>query len=391
MTGKTTACAPALPLFLSSSFCFFLACFVPYAFYCACGAEGGGDHTHEGAKVKGMFVFGSSLVDNGNNNFLPNTMAKADYLPYGIDFPLGPSGRFTNGRNVVDFLGDLLHLPSLIPPFADPSTRGSRIIHGVNFASAASGILDTTGSVAGRVMSMNEQIKKFEEITVPELEAEVGRRSRESLLHEYLFMVGTGGNDYSLNYFLRKSNSHHNTTVSDLQAFTAILTASLSSQLKKLYKLGGRKFVVISVNPIGCSPGLRLEKKERCVGVLNLAARLFNQRLKSLVDEMKPQMPGSSLVYVSSYNIIMDIISHPLSKGISDVRNACCEVESKEEGGNGILCRKGGRVCANRNLHLFFDGLHPTEAVNFHIATKAFASTHPHEVYPVNVKKLAQL
>lgn len=96
-----------------------------------------------------MFVFGSSLVDNGNNNFLQNSKAKADYFPYGIDFPYGPSGRFTNGKNVIDLLGDQLKLP-LIPTFADPSTKGTKIIHGVNYASGASGILDDTGLLAVR-------------------------------------------------------------------------------------------------------------------------------------------------------------------------------------------------------------------------------------------------
>lgn len=102
----------------------------------------------KGAEIKGLFVFGSSLVDNGNNNFLQNSLAKADYLPYGVDFPLGPSGRFTNGKNVIDLLGDHLKLPSLIPAFADPNTKGSKIVHGVNFASGASGILDDTGFLA---------------------------------------------------------------------------------------------------------------------------------------------------------------------------------------------------------------------------------------------------
>ena len=54
--------------------------------------------------VPALFVFGDSLSDNGNNNFLPS-VAKADFLPYGIDFPLGPTGRFCNGRTVSDYFG----------------------------------------------------------------------------------------------------------------------------------------------------------------------------------------------------------------------------------------------------------------------------------------------
>jgi len=97
------------------------------------------------AKVKGMFVFGTSVVDDGNNNNL-FTLGKANYEPYGVDFPLGPTGRFSNGKTVADRIGDLLGLP-LILPFADPQTEGELIVHGVNFGSAGSGILDETGVI----------------------------------------------------------------------------------------------------------------------------------------------------------------------------------------------------------------------------------------------------
>lgn len=54
------------------------------------------------------FVFGDSLVDAGNNDYL-FTLSKADSPPYGIDFkPSGgkPTGRFTNGRTISDIIGN---------------------------------------------------------------------------------------------------------------------------------------------------------------------------------------------------------------------------------------------------------------------------------------------
>lgn len=57
-----------------------------------------------GSVVPCYFVFGDSLVDNGNNNDR-NTGAKANFPPYGIDYPAGQTGRFSNGRNVADFIG----------------------------------------------------------------------------------------------------------------------------------------------------------------------------------------------------------------------------------------------------------------------------------------------
>jgi phospholipase/lecithinase/hemolysin len=56
-------------------------------------------------QYSGMFVFGDSLVDDGNNNLL-GSLAKANYVPYGIDFYEGPSGRFCNGKTIIDFLGN---------------------------------------------------------------------------------------------------------------------------------------------------------------------------------------------------------------------------------------------------------------------------------------------
>lgn len=57
-----------------------------------------------GQQAPCYFVFGDSVFDNGNNNAL-NTMAKVNYSPYGIDFPQGPTGRFSNGRNTPDVIG----------------------------------------------------------------------------------------------------------------------------------------------------------------------------------------------------------------------------------------------------------------------------------------------
>ena len=55
-------------------------------------------------QVPCFFIFGDSLADGGNNNQLL-TSAKVNYKPYGIDFPDGPTGRFSNGRNTVDIIG----------------------------------------------------------------------------------------------------------------------------------------------------------------------------------------------------------------------------------------------------------------------------------------------
>lgn len=66
-------------------------------------------HVHAVPQVPCFFIFGDSLVDNGNNNGL-QTKAVSNYRPYGIDLPQGPTGRFTNGLTTADILGNLIEL-----------------------------------------------------------------------------------------------------------------------------------------------------------------------------------------------------------------------------------------------------------------------------------------
>ncbi|CAM0910297.1 unnamed protein product [Alopecurus aequalis] len=352
--------------------------------------------------VEALFVFGSSLVDNGNNNFLYNSSVRADYLPYGVDFPLGPSGRFSNGHNTIDALGELLRLPAggRIPPFADPATRGRAALHGVNFASGGSGILDRTGKDTGEVWSLEQQITNFEAVTLPDLRAQLQRgrtaNNRKTMgrnffdrcyLPKSLFVIGAGGNDYLLNYFTPRKSGDIRPSLAD---FTTSLVTRLSAHLQRLYALGARKFVIFSIQPNGCTPVVRASvnvTRAACVETVNAASLLFNSELRSLVDAARPRMPGTSFSVINSYKVIMDVIDHPRKHGIRETYLPCC----REMSSSGVLCRKGGPICRDRTKYVFFDGLHPTEVVNARIARKGYGSASTEEAYPINVKKLAML
>ncbi len=54
--------------------------------------------------VPGYFVLGDSTLDVGENNYLPNAY-HANFPPYGETFFHRPTGRFSNGRNMGDFIG----------------------------------------------------------------------------------------------------------------------------------------------------------------------------------------------------------------------------------------------------------------------------------------------
>ena len=55
--------------------------------------------------VPAIITFGDSVVDVGNNDYLP-TILKANYPPYGRDFAnQKPTGRFCNGKLATDITG----------------------------------------------------------------------------------------------------------------------------------------------------------------------------------------------------------------------------------------------------------------------------------------------
>lgn len=91
--------------------------------------------------VPALFVIGDSTADVGTNNYL-GTLARADREPYGRDFDTRrPTGRFSNGRIPVDYIGTrpppsrsaapwLWPLCSLVnpPPPASKVAGGSGIV-----------------------------------------------------------------------------------------------------------------------------------------------------------------------------------------------------------------------------------------------------------------------
>ncbi|RYR72766.1 hypothetical protein Ahy_A02g006979 [Arachis hypogaea] len=101
-------------------------------------------HTPQAEAARAFFVFGDSLVDNGNNNFLATT-ARADSYPYGIDSPSHrASGRFSNGLNMPDLISEKIGSEPTLP-YLSPELDGERLLIGANFASAGIGILNDTG------------------------------------------------------------------------------------------------------------------------------------------------------------------------------------------------------------------------------------------------------
>ena len=61
-------------------------------------------YKHKTVSSKKLFVFGDSYADTGN---WKQTVASSWKKPYGITYPGNPSGRFSDGRILTDYIGKL--------------------------------------------------------------------------------------------------------------------------------------------------------------------------------------------------------------------------------------------------------------------------------------------
>ncbi|WCJ36676.1 GDSL esterase/lipase At1g71250 [Euphorbia peplus] len=328
----------------------------------------------ESASVPGIYVFGDSLVEVGNNNYL-SSMAKSNYFPYGVDFKIGPTGRFCNGKTFVDLLGEMLGVAYPIA-YSDPNATGARLVGGVNYASAAAGILDETGQHYGERYSLNQQVLNFES-TLSELRKMMNGTNLTTYLSKCLGVVVFGSNDYINNYLMPSiySSSYNY----DPPAFANLLLNHYARQLLALYNLGLRKFLIAGIGPLGCMPNQRAGLN-RCVDYVNQILGTFNEGLKSLVDQLNKRSPGAIFAYGNTYAAVGDILNNPATYGFSVVDSGCCATGQ-------ITCLPYQMPCSNRNHYIFWDAFHPTQSVNAILAQRAFTGP-PRDCYPINVQQM---
>lgn len=334
-----------------------------------------------------FFIFGDSLVDSGQNNYVTLALARANLPPNGIDFVTHrPTGRFCNGKHTLDVLSDYIGLP-YPPPSKAPTSKGSAILKGLNYASGAGGILDATGANYIERLSFNTQITLFQQ-TVLELNALLGGAGATDLLRKSLFAVVHGSNDYINNYLLPKNNATRNQYTPS--QFVQLLMATFKTQLTTIYNLGARKVLVSNVGPVGCIPSrLALGSPDgRCVASENEMAVGFNVALKSLLQELTQTLPGSLFLYGNVYDGVLDTIENPQSQGFSVSNIGCCG-GGKYKGQ--VPCLPiVENLCPNRDQFVFWDPYHPTQAVNEIIGRRSFQGP-PSDISPINIQQLAVL
>ncbi|KAL3833385.1 hypothetical protein ACJIZ3_008121 [Penstemon smallii] len=338
------------------------------------------------------FIFGDSLVDAGNNNYLP-TLSRANIAPNGIDFkPSGgnPTGRYTNGRTIGDIVGEELGQTHYASPFLSPNTTGRAILYGVNYASGGGGIMNATGRIFVNRLSMDIQIDYFN-ITRKQINKLLGAsKAKEFIQKKSIFSITVGSNDFLNNYLLPVLSIPARITETP-DAFVDDLINHLRGQLTRLYQLDARKFIIGNVGPIGCIPyqkTINQLSENECVALPNKLAIQYNARLMDLVQELNKNLKGATFVHANVYDLVMELITNYKKYGFTSSSKACC--------GNGgqfagiIPCGPTSSMCSDRDKHVFWDPYHPSEAANIIIAKQLLDGDKKY-ISPMNLRQLRDL
>ncbi|KAJ9565957.1 hypothetical protein OSB04_001923 [Centaurea solstitialis] len=308
--------------------------------------------------ISAVFVFGDSTVDPGNNNYLP-TIARGNFPPYGRDFENHvPTGRFSNGRLVPDFVAEFVGVKKNVPPYLDPSLTIEDLMSGVSFASAGAGFDPLTSQISS-ALTQSQQLDLFKEYKA-KLEAAIGKERTDDVVARAGYLVSSGTNDFTFNYYgplpIRRSSYP---TISEYQKYQWQL---IENFLQELLDLGAKKIGVVGIPPMGCLPAIITLNSKRpitgreCNASYNSLSRNVNQMLQNNLQSL--QRPGTKIVYADIYTPLIDMVQQKTKYGFEQVHKGCC--------GTGLIeadfgCNPSSPLCDDVLKYVFWDAFHPTE------------------------------
>ncbi|XP_030523855.2 GDSL lipase-like [Rhodamnia argentea] len=302
-----------------------------------------------------LFIFGDSLNDAGTNNYINTTASfRANFPPYGETFFHYPTGRFTDGRLIADFIAEYAKLP-LIPPYLQ--LKKGEFVGGANFASGGAGVLPDT--YQGLVVDLKTQLKQFEKL-VKDLRKTMGDERAERIVSEGVYMVNIGGNDY-LSPVLNNPALFQSISMAD---YVGMVVGNISSVLEGIHKVGARKFGFFAMPPLGCVPYVRLVTGNgSCSRPATKLAKLHNVAFPATLAKLETQLRGFKYSFFDLYTCLAKRIQNPSKYGFKDGKSACCG--SGPYGGNyscgGMRGVREYSLCPNPGEHVFFDSYHPSE------------------------------
>ncbi|VAH78530.1 unnamed protein product [Triticum turgidum subsp. durum] len=279
---------------------------------------------------KRLFSFGDSLTDTGNYIIhYSNASGPVLALPYGETFFGHPTGRWSDGRLIIDFIVERLgfqYWPAYLKGAAGKSPAEE-------FRT-----MDLLTPSPIPPYSLGVQIDLFKKVLAMIASTD---QERNEVMASSLFLVGEIGlNDYNHPFLQNK-------TMEWVRPLVPQVIRSIVLSIEALIELGAKTMYVPGIFPLGCTPlylslfpGDDRDPATGCIRGLNDLILVHNHMLEAKLEELRRDHPSVSITYVNCFDKEM-------------VLEACYPV---------FISGSAAVPCLDPSRHVNFDGLHMTEA-----------------------------
>ncbi|KAH6816611.1 hypothetical protein C2S51_021431 [Perilla frutescens var. frutescens] len=325
--------------------------------------------------IQSLYQLGDSLSDTGNLvRILPvgPTLPPAR-LPYGETFPGRPTGRWSDGKLIVDFTAMAFGLPLLNPNL----DRNASFRNGVNFAVAGATALNSSFFASRGIIvppyvgSLYLQLTSFRTYlasicSTPQVCTDKLRRS-------LIFVGEIGGND--INYSLSQGKS-----LDEIRTYVPFMNQAITNVTRDIILAGASRVVVPGISALGCFPAILSAFASNastaydelgCVKALNSLVTYHNNNLQAALDALRREFPDVAIIYADFYNALLSVIRlAPVFRfDRTTLLKPCCQSRQFNPFLSPGFCGDPTvPVCPNPQRYIHWDGVHLTQEAHRRIS-----------------------
>ncbi|XP_058726933.1 uncharacterized protein LOC131598335 [Vicia villosa] len=342
-----------------------------------------------------IFNFGASNADTGGYA----AAFQALPLPYGETYFNRSTGRYSDGRIILDFIAQSFRLPYLSPYL---NSLESNFTHGANFATAGSTIRILNSIFPKGIFSPFSLVIQYNQFKdfIPKTEFIRDQGGvfatlipKKEYFSKALYTFDIGQNDLTAGFFANATIQQFNVTIPDI-------VNNFIENIKNIYNLGARSFWIHNTGPIGCLPLIlanfpfAIKDRYGCAKQYNEVSQYFNLKLKEALAQLRRDLPLAAITYVDIYTPKLSLFQNPKKYGFELPLVACCGNGGKYNYDIRASCGKTINIngtktfvgsCERPSTRIIWDGTHYTEAANKIVFDQIATGTFTDPPIPLNM------